>query len=93
MIEEKNRRMRRKVGKEYFSYHHQCRRYMATTQLAMGRSPLDVQRQMGHTTLTMTKHYASLTVEHLRRSHEKYSLLRAKVSSNWDETSSEYWDE
>lgn len=37
---------------------HQCRRYMATTQLAMGRSPLDVQRQMGHTTLTMTNHYA-----------------------------------
>jgi site-specific recombinase XerD len=59
-------------------YHHQCRRYMATTQLAMGRSPLDVQRQMGHTTLTMTNHYASLTVEHLRQSHEKYSPLRAR---------------
>ncbi len=34
---------------------HNCRRYMATTQLAMGRSPLDVQRQMGHTTLTATE--------------------------------------
>ena len=33
---------------------HNCRRYMATTQLAMGRSPLDVQRQMGHTSLIMT---------------------------------------
>lgn len=33
---------------------HNCRRYMATTQLAAGRSPLDVQRQMGHTTLKMT---------------------------------------
>ena len=43
---------------------HQCRRYMATTQLAMGRSPLDVQRQMGHTTLTMTNKYASLTIDH-----------------------------
>jgi len=63
-------------GKRF--YHHQCRRYMATTQLAMGRSPLDVQRQMGHTSLTMTNHYASLTVEHLRQSHEKYSPLRAK---------------
>jgi len=38
---------------------HQCRRYMATSQLAAGRSPLDVQRQMGHTTFTMTNHYAS----------------------------------
>src|SRR5713226_7564352 len=57
---------------------HQCRRYMATTQLAMGRSPLDVQRQMGHTTLTMTNHYASLTVQHLQKSHEKYSPLRAE---------------
>jgi site-specific recombinase XerD len=51
---------------------------MATTQLAMGRSPLDVQRQMGHTTLAMINHYASLTVDHLRSSHEKFSPLRAK---------------
>jgi integrase len=41
---------------------HNCRRYMATTQLAAGRSPLDVQRQMGHTTLKMTNHYYSQTV-------------------------------
>ena len=57
---------------------HNARRYMATTQLAMGRSPLDVQRQMGHTTLTMTNHYASLPVQHLQKSHEKYSPLRAE---------------
>ena len=57
---------------------HQCRRYMATTQLADGRSPLDVQRQMGHTTLLMTNHYASLNIEHLRRSHEAHSPLRVK---------------
>jgi site-specific recombinase XerD len=38
---------------------HNCRRYMATTQLASVRSPLDVQRQMGHSTLTMTNHCAS----------------------------------
>jgi integrase/recombinase XerD len=55
---------------------HQCRRYMATTQLANGRSPLDVQRQMGHTTLKMTNHYASLNIQQLRRSHEMYSPLR-----------------
>jgi integrase/recombinase XerD len=45
---------------------HNCRRYMATTQLARGRSPLDVQRQMGHTSLKMTNHYYSQTVEQLQ---------------------------
>ena len=45
---------------------HNCRHYMATTQLAMGRIPLDVRRQMGHTTLMMTNHYASLTIEHIQ---------------------------
>ena len=74
-------------------YHHQCRRYMATTQLAMGRSPLDVQRQMGHTTLTMTNHYASLTVEHLRQSHEEYSPLRAKDKLKDGQKRNGYWDE
>jgi site-specific recombinase XerD len=72
---------------------HQCRRYMATTQLAAGRSPLDVQRQMGHTTLTMTNHYASLTTEHLRRSHEKYSPLKGDKKSPDDVYGSGYWDE
>ncbi len=38
---------------------HNARRYMATTQLAMGRSPLDIQRQMGHTTLHMTNKYVA----------------------------------
>ena len=57
---------------------HNCRRYMATTQLASGRSPLDVQRQMGHTMLTMTNHYASLTVHQLQKSHDQHSPLRAK---------------
>ena len=72
---------------------HQCRRYMATTQLAMGRSPLDVQRQMGHTTLSMTNHYASLTTEQLRKSHEKYSPLKSEDSSQGDAFGSGYWDE
>ena len=74
-------------------YHHQCRHYMATTQLALGRIPLDVQRQMGHTTLTMTNHYASLTVEHLRQSQEKFSPLRVKDDQRWDEPGKGYWDE
>lgn len=78
-------------GKRF--YHHQCRRYMATTQLAMGRSPLDVQRQMGHTTLAMTNHYASLTVEHLRQSHEKFSPLRAKDALGDEDLGGNYWNE
>jgi len=78
-------------GKRF--YHHQCRRYMATTQLAMGRSPLDVQRQMGHTTLAMTNHYASLTVEHLRQSHEKFSPLRAKDVLGDEDMGGNYWNE
>jgi len=68
---------------------HNCRRYMATTQLAMGRNELDVQRQLGHTTLTMTNRYASLTVEHLKRSHERYSPLRAKKAKE----RREYWED
>jgi len=72
---------------------HNCRRYMATTQLASGRSPLDVQRQMGHTTLTMTNHYASLTVHQLQKSHEQYSPLRAKNDAKNETFGSGYWNE
>lgn len=73
---------------------HQCRRYMATTQLAAGRSPLDVQRQMGHTTLTMTNEYASLDVQHLKRSHEMYSPLRAKQGgADKSGLGTGYWEE
>jgi site-specific recombinase XerD len=72
---------------------HNCRRYMATTQLAMGRSPLDVQRQMGHTSLKMTNHYASLTVEQLQKSHEQFSSLRVKDSGGGQGFNHSYWDE
>jgi site-specific recombinase XerD len=72
---------------------HNCRRYMATTQLAAGRSPLDVQRQMGHTSLHMTNRYASLTTEQLQRSHEAYSPLRIKQVGGAKEESNGYWDE
>jgi site-specific recombinase XerD len=65
---------------------------MATTQLRLGRSPLDVQRQMGHTTLNMTNEYASLTVEHLRRSHEMYSPLRAKDQEGPESIDDGYWN-
>ena len=66
---------------------------MATTQLAMGRSPLDVQRQMGHTTLHMTNKYASLTIDHLKKSHERHSPLRADNVGSTGIFGSGYWDE
>ena len=73
---------------------HNCRRYMATSQLAMGRSPLDVQRQLGHSTLQMTNHYASLSIEQLQRSHEEYSPWRAlSQGGKGDAEKSSYWDE
>ena len=49
------RRLKRRVGingKRVSA--HSCRWYMATTQSASGRSPLDVERQMGHRMLAMT---------------------------------------
>jgi site-specific recombinase XerD len=60
---------------------HQGRRYMATTQLNDGRNPLDVQRQMGHTTLLMTNHYFSQTTEGLKKSHEQHSPLRKRTGN------------
>lgn len=72
---------------------HQCRRYMATTQLADGRSPLDVKRQLGHSSLKMTDHYASLSVEQLQKSHEKYSPLRSEERKKDDTFGTGYWTE
>ncbi len=62
-------------------------------ELEMGRSPLDVQQQMRRTTLTMRNHYASLTTEHLRKSQERFSPLRAKGGAEIEGSSSGYWDE
>jgi len=72
---------------------HNCRRYMATMQLASGRSPLDVQRQMGHSTLVMTNHYASLSVEHLKRSHDAHSPLRVRPGDKITGVGTGYWEE
>jgi site-specific recombinase XerD len=72
---------------------HQCRRYMATTQLAAGRSPLDVRRQMGHSSLKMTDHYASLAIHQLQKSHEKYSPLRAENEVASSGLGEGYWTE
>jgi integrase/recombinase XerD len=78
-IDELFKRLRRRSGitdKPVRS--HQGRRRMATKQLSEGRNPLDVQRQMGHTTLKMTNKYFSQTTEGLRKSHEQYSPSRKK---------------
>ncbi len=72
---------------------HNCRRYMATTQLANGRSPLDVKRQLGHTSLKMTDHYASLSVKQIKKSHEKYSIWREGGDEQNASYGSGYWDE
>ncbi len=72
---------------------HNCRRYMATTQLANGRSPLDVRRQLGHSSLKMTDHYASLTIGQLKKSHEQHSPLRAKSDTGKETFGSGYWNE
>lgn len=79
------------VGKKVSA--HQCRRYMATTQLANGRSPLDVRRQLGHTSLKMTDHYASLSIEQIQKSHEQYSPLRNKMKGDGETFGSGYWTE
>jgi site-specific recombinase XerD len=73
---------------------HNCRRYMATTQLAAGRSPLDVQRQMGYTTLKMTNHYYLQTVEQLQRTQEMYSpLCVQRGEGETGSTGMGYWNE
>jgi hypothetical protein len=59
----------------------------------MHRSPLDLQQQMGHTTLTMTNHYASLVTEDLKRSQDRYSPLEAKDLNNKETFGSGYWEE
>jgi len=45
---------------------------MATTQLADGGSPLDVQRQMGHRALAMTNKYASPSAEQRKKKSKSF---------------------
>ena len=66
---------------------------MATTELANGRSPLDVKRQLGHTSLKMTDHYASLSVKHLKKSHEKYSPWQDEENDRGGNYGTGYWEE
>ena len=65
---------------------------MATTQLASGRSPLDVRRQLGHSSLKMTDHYASLTIGQLKKSHEQHSPLRIENGADGEVFGTGYWD-
>ena len=49
---------------------------------------------MGHTTLTVTNHYASLTSEYLRKPHERYYPLKNDDKPSIDETfGTGYWNE
>ena len=66
---------------------------MATTQLADDRSPLDVRRQLGHSSLKMTDHYASLTIEQLKKPHEQHSPLRIDSGAGGEVFGTGYWDE
>jgi hypothetical protein len=59
----------------------------------MGRSPLDVQQQMGHTSLKMTNKFASLTIDHLKKSRERHSPLRADTDGSAEVHGAGYWDE
>ena len=44
-------------------------------------------------TLHMTNKYASLTIDHLRKSHERHSPLRADTGRTGDVLGTGYWDE
>lgn len=50
-------------------------------------------QMMGHTTLTMTNHYASLTTQALKRAQERFSPLRAHDLNRRDTSGSGYWEE
>ncbi len=52
-----------------------------------------IQRQIAHTTLARTNHYASLTVQHLQRSHGRYSPLRVDKGSASEAFGTGYWDD
>jgi len=72
---------------------HALRRYMATTQLAMGRDSLHVQRQMGHSSLSTTNLYVQLSTEQLRASHETYSPLRVVREARPERPYKQYWQD
>ncbi len=48
---------------------------------------------MGHTILHKTNRYASLTIDHLKKSHEKYSPMRAEKGSSEEAFGEGYWNE
>ncbi len=54
---------------------HAFRRYFATYAIRKNTNPFVVQRQLGHTSLTMTNRYAKLTTEDLSANH--VSALKA----------------
>jgi hypothetical protein len=66
---------------------HNCLHSTATTQVASGGCPFDVQRQMGYINLTMMDSYATLKLTQLQQSHNPYSPMRTRVTEAEKESS------
>jgi len=54
---------------------HALRRTFAILSLRAGMSPLAVQDLMGHSDLTMTKHYAQMIDDDLLIAHDQFSPI------------------
>jgi site-specific recombinase XerD len=54
---------------------HTFRRTFATQNLELGASPLDIMWDLGHSSLTMTNHYASLADQNRMSRHRQFSYM------------------
>jgi integrase/recombinase XerD len=64
-----------KIGLEEGTF-HMFRHTFATDYLRSGGGELYLQQTLGHTTLQMTKRYAHISEDDLKRVHGKISILR-----------------
>lgn len=67
-------RLGKRVGMKNLSC-HTFRRTFATQNLELGASPLDIMRDLGHSSLTMTNYYASLADQNRMRRHRQFSYM------------------
>ncbi len=54
---------------------HDCRHTFAIEMLRSGADSFEVQKMLGHSTLTMTLNYAKMTDDDTARAHKKHSLV------------------
>ena len=54
---------------------HLCRHTFATRFLTNGGDIFALQQILGHSTLEMVRHYASLSSDHIRQQHQRFSPL------------------